>query len=112
MRWEVRPWRKADGTIGGIIIFSERITERKQAEEAQRQSETQFRTIANSIPTLCWMAKSRRLDHLVQRALVSSLPAPLPEQMEGWGWQSVHDPNVLPKSLETWRASLRDRQTL
>ncbi|MBA2733744.1 MAG: response regulator [Acidobacteria bacterium] len=26
--------------------------------------------------------------------------------MEGWGWQSVHDPEVLPKVLERWRASI------
>ena len=29
-----------------------------------------------------------------------------PEQMEGWGWQSVHDPAVLPKVLEKWQASI------
>jgi PAS domain S-box-containing protein len=32
LRWEVHPWHEADGTIGGIIVFSELITERKQAE--------------------------------------------------------------------------------
>jgi|GEM_PF-324928 len=38
-RWEVRPWKAADGTIGGIIIFSENITERKEAEVALKESE-------------------------------------------------------------------------
>jgi PAS domain S-box-containing protein len=33
-RWEVRPWQNADGTIGGILIFAEDITRRKQMEEA------------------------------------------------------------------------------
>jgi PAS domain S-box-containing protein len=28
------------------------------------------------------------------------------EEMEGWGWQSVHDPEVLPKVLERWQASI------
>lgn len=36
LRWEVRPWRNTNGTIGGIIIFSEDVTGRKLAEE-QRQ---------------------------------------------------------------------------
>jgi len=31
-RWECRPWYEANGSIGGIIIYSEVITERKQAE--------------------------------------------------------------------------------
>jgi PAS domain S-box-containing protein len=33
-RWEVRPWRAADGTVGGILILTEDITHRKQMEEA------------------------------------------------------------------------------
>ncbi|SFM60057.1 PAS domain S-box protein [Methanolobus profundi] len=37
-RWEVRPWKTADGTIGGIIIFTEDITERKNAEEKLKYS--------------------------------------------------------------------------
>src|ERR1700756_5667422 len=32
-RWEVRPWRAADGTVGGILILTEDITRRKQMEE-------------------------------------------------------------------------------
>ncbi|TQD25100.1 PAS domain S-box protein [Methanolobus vulcani] len=37
--WEVVPWKTADGTIGGIIIFSEDVTERKEAEIALQESE-------------------------------------------------------------------------
>lgn len=31
-----------------------------------------------------------------------------PEQMVGWGWQSVHDPRLLPEMLEKWTASLSE----
>jgi len=33
LRWEVRPWMDATGTVGGIVIFSEDISKRKEAEE-------------------------------------------------------------------------------
>src|SRR6201987_3423442 len=33
-RWEIRPWKNRDGQPGGILIFSEDITHRKQMEEA------------------------------------------------------------------------------
>jgi PAS domain S-box-containing protein len=31
-RWECRPWYQADGSIGGIIIYTEVVTDRKRAE--------------------------------------------------------------------------------
>lgn len=39
IRWEAHPWHKADGTIGGIAIFSENISARKMAEEQLRQAQ-------------------------------------------------------------------------
>jgi len=36
VRWEIRPWHKASGEIGGIILFTEFITERKEAQEKIR----------------------------------------------------------------------------
>lgn len=36
LRWEVLPWTTGDGAIGGIVIFSEDITARKQAAETFR----------------------------------------------------------------------------
>lgn len=39
VRWEVHPWRDAAGEIGGILLFSEIITERKQAEELLRRAQ-------------------------------------------------------------------------
>ncbi|THI84619.1 MAG: response regulator [Nitrospira sp. CG24A] len=38
LRWEVRPWHDEHGVIGGIIIFTEVITERKRIQEALLQA--------------------------------------------------------------------------
>lgn len=43
IRWEVRPWYAADKTIGGVIIFSEDITNRILAEEETRRNEEDLR---------------------------------------------------------------------
>jgi PAS domain S-box-containing protein len=37
IRWQLFPWYNADNTVGGIIIFTEDITERKQHELKLRQ---------------------------------------------------------------------------
>nr|WP_294526399.1 PAS domain-containing protein [uncultured Rhodopila sp.] len=37
VHWEMAPWRRADGSIGGAVLFSEIVTGRVQAELALRQ---------------------------------------------------------------------------
>lgn len=34
VRWEIRPWRRLSNDIGGILIFAEDISERKQMQDA------------------------------------------------------------------------------
>ncbi len=43
LRWEVRPWYGVGGEIGGIIMFTEVITERKRAEKALADRERRER---------------------------------------------------------------------
>ena len=49
LRWEVRPWRAGNGEIGGIIIFTEDISARKQIESALRLRSTALEAAANGI---------------------------------------------------------------
>ena len=44
-RWECRPWYQADGSIGGMITYTEVTTERKQVENALRESEKKYRDL-------------------------------------------------------------------
>ena len=50
LQWESLPWRKADGEIGGLILFTQVITARKRAEEALRASEERFAKIFHLSP--------------------------------------------------------------
>jgi PAS domain S-box-containing protein len=38
-RWECRPWHEADGSIGGIIVYTEIINERREMERFLRRQE-------------------------------------------------------------------------
>ncbi|MEG5061763.1 MULTISPECIES: PAS domain-containing protein [unclassified Microcoleus] len=49
VRWEIHPWRTNSGEIGGIMIFSEVITERKNAELALAKANHQVTNILESI---------------------------------------------------------------
>lgn len=48
--WEVHPWYKTTDEVGGIIIFSENITERKKTEIKIAESENRLRTILETEP--------------------------------------------------------------
>ncbi|MEZ5335142.1 MAG: PAS domain S-box protein [Methanolobus sp.] len=52
---EVKPWKKADGTIGGISLFSVDITERKNAEIKLLESEAQLRSLVDTAQDLVWL---------------------------------------------------------
>lgn len=81
------------------------IAERKRAEVALRESEQRFRMMANAMPQLAWNARAD--GHVLwYNDRWYEYTGTTPEQMAGWGWQSVHDPLELPKILESWKACI------
>ena len=109
IKWEVRPWYAADGSVGGILIAAEDVTEQVTSKKKILESEAQFRTLANAIPQLCWMANPDGWIFWYNDRWYE-YTGTTPQQMEGWGWQSVHDPEVLPTVLERWKQSIDKRE--
>ena len=75
------------------------------ANEALADSEERFRTMANAIPQLAWIARADGYIYWYNERWYA-YTGTTPEQMEGWGWESVHDPAVLPKVLKQWKVSI------
>lgn len=90
---------------GSYRVLENEIVERKRSEQALQESEEQFRALADSIPNLAWRANADGYITWYNRRWYE-YSGTTPEQMEGWGWQSVHDPNELPRVLERWQASI------
>ncbi len=61
----------------------------------------QFRLLAEHIPILCWMAEADGSISWYNRRWHDYCGS-TPEQMAGWGWQSVHDPDRLPAVMQAW----------
>lgn len=81
------------------------LTERKQAEKALREIEQQFRTLADTIPQLAWMAEpDGRVFWYNQRWYDYAGVAF--EEMKDEGWQAVLDPDELPRVLAKFRAAI------
>lgn len=53
-RWECRPWYYSNGDIGGMIAYTEVITDRKKAEQALKESEERFNLALEAINDGIW----------------------------------------------------------
>src|SRR5687768_7218980 len=71
----------------------------------QSESDELFRTLVDTIPQLAWMAEADGHIFWYNRRWYEYTGA-TPEQMEGWGWQSVHHPDSLAGVLERWKSSI------
>lgn len=67
--------------------------------------EAQIRQFVDAMPQLAWIA---RPDGHVSwyNARWYDYTGTTLSQVEGWGWQSVHDPDALPAILRRWRLSI------
>src|SRR3954468_15825242 len=90
--------RTPQGRPDYFISVVEDISQRKQAEE-------RFRTLADAIPHLCWMADSEGYIVWYNRRWFEYTGMGY-EQMKGRKWVPVLDAAVQPKVLEQWLGSI------
>jgi PAS domain S-box-containing protein len=93
------------GAIVGASKIARDITARKRAEEAMRESEERFQALANGIPQLAWMAEADGFVSWYNHRWYD-YTGTTPEQMNGWDWQIVHDPTILPKVVDRWKTAI------
>nr|MBA2406363.1 PAS domain-containing protein [Bdellovibrionales bacterium] len=101
-----QPIRNAEGEVSGILGVVYDVTEQVETRHKIEESQVQFSTLANSIPQLAWMAQADGYIYWYNNNWFDYTGSTL-EQMEGWGWQSVHDPKILPKVMENWPKSIQ-----
>ena len=100
-----QPIRDRDGQVTGIFVEGADVTERVLAIQALAESESRFRTLADNIPTLCWMADGTG-SILWYNSRWYEYTGKTEEEIAGWGWQPLLEPEALPQVLERWRASI------
>jgi PAS domain S-box-containing protein len=102
--------------IGAFVCYACESLRRQRAvaevliDEARRQGK-ELELLANSIPQLTWIANPDGSIYWYNDRWYS-YTGTTPQEMEGEGWQKVHDPETLPRVLKKWRASIADGQPL
>lgn len=79
--------------------------ERGRVERALRASEEQFRTLADTIPNLAWMARPDGHVFWYNRRWYDYTGSS-PEQGTGWDSPHLHAPETLLRVVEQWRQSV------
>ncbi len=99
------PLKDSGGRVREVVLVHDDITARRVAESAMRESEEKLRLLVDTIPQLAWMARPDGHIFWYNRRWYE-YTGTTPDRMEGWGWQSVHHPAVLPEVLSRWQASI------
>src|SRR5687767_3764427 len=118
-----QPFIESDGTRVGVVVQGAVVTEKVLAKQelqlllaesesaavAIKDSERHWRTMLDAMPTLAWTARADGfIDWYNERWY--EYTGKTPQEIEGWGWQSVHDPEMLPIVLERWKESIATGQ--
>ena len=84
----------------------DRLEELQSREQALRRAEEQFRYLANAMPQLAWIADADGNSLWYNDGWYLYTGKNF-EQLAGSGWQSLHDPAILPEVLRRWRDCIR-----
>jgi PAS domain S-box-containing protein len=105
--WDVTvsPLPATDGEPERLVAVCRDITERKEAEEDLRASETQFRTLAQAMPNHVWTAPANGLLDWFNDQVYDYSGAAR-GSLDGQGWAGLVHPEDLRAAAPRWAAAL------
>ena len=104
-RWflgQARPRRNPAGAIVAWFGTCTDIEDQKRHEQALKEREQEFTTLADSIPQLAWIAHPDGNIYWYNQRWYDYTGSNL-EEMRGWGWEKVHHPDHVQRVVETAR---------
>ena len=95
--------------IEAFITEAAVAVQRRRADQALRDSEERFRTLADNIAQLAWMADEKGSIFWYNQRWFD-FTGSSPGEMQGWGWYEVHHPDHLQRVLTNIRHCLETGQ--
>ena len=107
--FEYSPLYETDGTVSGIMVTVNDITEQVEARRKVEESEKRFRNIADNAPVLIWMAGTDTLSTFFNTAWLDFRGRTM-EQEIGKGWiEGVH-PDDFSTCFDTYSTAFDKRE--
>ena len=105
LRWQIRPWYESNQAIGGIVISTEDITQRKRIEEELSRREERFRSLVEATADVVWTGKL--VDGEVQVPAWTKLTGQTHEEARR-GWTMAVHPDDRAGVVEAWTKFIKD----
>jgi PAS domain S-box-containing protein len=97
----------AEGKPVRMIGAMQDVTEQRRAENALREREAEFKTLADNMAQLAWMARPDGHIYWYNQRWYD-FTGTTPAEMEGWGWDKVHHPDHVARVVafvrQAWTA--------
>lgn len=103
-----RPLRDQNGSITGAVQVIREVTKQVASDFQEKTNDLDiglFRQMFDMMPQLGWTAHADGSIDWYNRRWYEYTGKTI-EELRGWGWQSVHDPKMLPLVLDRWNASI------
>jgi len=97
VHWECRPWHRRNGAVGGMILYTEVITERRQAEASLREMSEIFRLFMEHNPIYVFIKDANIRPVFLSRNYETMIGRPVSE-MIGKSMDELF-PSELSKSM-------------
>lgn len=99
------PNYNANNQIDGLGMIATEVTTQALLNHKIKESEAQFSGLAENIANLAWMANADGWIYWYNKTWYEYTGTTF-EEMEGWGWQLVHDPKILPLVMKNWQKAI------
>ncbi len=106
------PLRDSESRIREVVLIHQDRTARDPRRYRDARKRRKTAPARRHHPAAGMDGRCRRAISSGTTGAGTSTPARPLQQMEGWGWQSVHDPEVLPEVLNAGRDPCRDGEAV
>jgi PAS domain S-box-containing protein len=111
LKWEVYPWYNAVDEVGGIVIFTENISQRKKAQLAIKESEERFRTMANEAPLFVWETDENLQTTFLNKSGLDYFDLVETTKMSDISWKKFIHPDDIENVLSVMNDAARKHQS-
>lgn len=105
----VSPLRNADGQIQGVVAVSLDITQRKRAEQANRETQERFRVLSEFVPQMVWTSNAKGESTFCNKRLTDYTGLSMEEFLDQ-AWSSTLHPSDQEFTIESWNRSIHERE--